>query len=38
LVWKITGFSDSVIYELVPAFLLSSLAIYFVSKATQEKF
>ena len=38
LVWKIKGFSDSVIYELVPAFLLSSLAIYFVSKATQKNF
>jgi len=38
LVWKIKGFSDSVIYELVPAFLLSSLAIYFVSKATKKNF
>jgi sodium/proline symporter len=36
LVWKITGLSDSVVYELVPAFLLSSLAIYFVSKATKK--
>ncbi|MBC8285086.1 MAG: sodium/proline symporter [Nitrospinae bacterium] len=34
LVWKISGLSDSIIYELVPAFLLSSLAIYFVSKKT----
>lgn len=32
LIWKTTGLSESVIYELVPAFLLSSLAIYFVSK------
>lgn len=37
LVWKSTGLSDSVIYELVPAFLLSSLAIYFVSTANQGK-
>jgi len=37
LVWKIKGFSDSMVYELVPAFLLSSLAIYFVSKATKKK-
>jgi len=35
LVWKTTGLSDSVIYELVPAFILSSLAIYFVSKTTK---
>jgi Na+/proline symporter len=34
LVWKITGLSDSVIYELVPAFILSSLAIYLVSRKT----
>lgn len=32
LVWKTTGLSDSVIYELVPAFFLSSLVIYIVSK------
>ena len=38
LAWKIKGFSDSMIYELVPAFLLSSLAIYFVSKATKKNF
>ena len=34
LVWKSTGLSDSVIYELVPAFFLSSLAIYGVSRKT----
>ncbi|MBT5029151.1 MAG: sodium/proline symporter, partial [Nitrospina sp.] len=34
LVWKTTGLSDSVIYELVPAFILSSLAIYCVSRKT----
>jgi len=34
LVWKTTGLSDSVIYELVPAFILSSLAIYGVSRKT----
>ena len=37
LVWKILGFSDSIIYELVPAFLLSCISIYFVSKATNKK-
>ncbi len=36
LVWKVTGLSDSVMYELVPAFLFAALAIYFVSKATTE--
>ncbi len=35
LVWKTTGLSDSVIYERVPAFILSSLEIYFVSKTTK---
>ena len=35
LVWKITGLSESVIYELVPAFILSSLVIYFVSQKTK---
>ncbi len=34
LFWKISGFSDSMIYELVPAFFLSSLVIYIVSKNT----
>jgi len=37
LVWKISGLSDSVIYELVPAFLLSCISIYFVSQATNKK-
>ena len=37
LVWKISGLSDSVIYELVPAFLLSSISIYFVSQVTNKK-
>lgn len=36
LVWKMTSLSESVIYELVPAFLLSGLVIFFVSKAAQE--
>jgi Na+/proline symporter len=36
LIWKVTGLSDSVIYELVPAFFLATLSIYFVSKATAE--
>ena len=37
LVWKMTGLSDSVIYELVPAFLLASLAVWAVSRWTLEK-
>jgi len=36
LVWKATGLSDTVIYELVPAFLAATLAIYFVSKLTSK--
>ncbi len=32
LAWKITGLSETIIYELVPAFLLSSLVIWEVSK------
>ena len=38
LIWKITGLSDSLIYELVPAFIFSSGAIYFVSKKRIELF
>ncbi|MFQ5482362.1 MAG: sodium/proline symporter [Nitrospinaceae bacterium] len=34
LIWKVTGLSEAVIYELVPAFLLASLAIWGVSRAT----
>jgi len=37
LVWKISGLSESFIYELVPAFLLSCISIYFVSQATNKK-
>jgi sodium/proline symporter len=37
LVWKSTGLSESVIYELVPAFLLASLAVWGVSRWTLEK-
>jgi len=37
LIWKVTGLSESVIYELVPAFLFAALAIYFVSKATTDE-
>ena len=37
LVWKISGLSDSIIYELVPAFFLSCISIFFVSKATNKK-
>jgi len=36
LVWKATGLSDTVIYELVPAFLIATLSIYFVSKITSK--
>lgn len=34
LVWKITGLSDALIYELVPAFIVATLSIYFVSNLT----
>jgi sodium/proline symporter len=34
LFWKATGLSDALIYELVPAFLISTLSIYFFSKIT----
>ncbi|NIQ00448.1 MAG: sodium/solute symporter [Nitrospinaceae bacterium] len=37
VVWKVTGLSDSVIYELVPAFLLASLAVWGVSQWTGER-
>ncbi|MFQ5451595.1 MAG: sodium/proline symporter [Nitrospinaceae bacterium] len=37
ILWKVTGLSDSVIYELVPAFLFSSLAVWAVSRITWEK-
>lgn len=32
IVWKVSGLSDAVVYELVPAFLLSCLAVWGVSK------
>ena len=35
--WKLAGWSDSIIYELVPAFLFSTLAICFVSLKTVKK-
>ncbi len=34
LIWKVTGLSDALIYELVPAFLIATLSIYFVSRMT----
>ena len=34
LVWKVTGLSETIIYELVPAFLVATLSIYFVSRRT----
>ncbi len=36
LVWKATGLSDALIYELVPAFLIAALAIYFVSNLSRK--
>ena len=35
--WKLTGLSDRIIYELVPAFILSFLVIIFISMLTKEK-
>jgi sodium/proline symporter len=35
--WKVTGLSDDYIYELVPAFLLSTLAVWAVSRWTIKK-
>jgi sodium/proline symporter len=32
IIWKVTGLSDAIIYELVPAFLLSSFVIWAVSR------
>ncbi len=32
VVWKVTGLSDAIIYELVPAFLLSTLAVWGFSR------
>lgn len=32
ILWKVSGLSDSVIYELVPAFALSSLVVWIVSR------
>jgi len=37
LVWKGLGLSDTVIYELVPAFALASLAVWGVSQWTAKK-
>ncbi|MDA1109401.1 MAG: sodium/proline symporter [Nitrospinae bacterium] len=37
IIWKVSGLSDAVIYELVPAFLFSSLAIWCVSKIGKNK-
>ncbi len=37
IIWKVSGLSDAVIYELVPAFLFSSLAVWGVSRATVNK-
>ena len=37
IVWKVSGLSDAVIYELVPAFLFSCLAIWWASKTGKNK-
>ena len=37
IVWKVTGLSDEIVYELVPAFLFSALTIHFVSKVTSKR-
>lgn len=37
IVWKVSGLSDTVIYELVPAFLFSSIAVWWVSQMTANK-
>ena len=34
IIWKVSGLSEAIIYELVPAFLLSALAVWGVSKFT----
>ena len=34
LIWKASGLSDTLIYELVPAFFIATLSIYLVSKIT----
>ncbi|PIQ95500.1 MAG: symporter [Nitrospinae bacterium CG11_big_fil_rev_8_21_14_0_20_56_8] len=34
VLWKVSGLSDSIIYELVPAFLLAALAVWGVSRQT----
>ena len=36
LIWKATGLSDLLVYELVPAFFIATLSIYFVSKITEK--
>jgi len=37
ILWKESGLSDAVIYEMVPAFLLATLAVWGVSKLTGRK-
>lgn len=37
IIWKVSGLSDAVIYELVPAFLFSCGAVWWVSRATSSK-
>ena len=36
LIWKATGLSDLLVYELVPAFFIATLSIYFVSQITEK--
>lgn len=33
--WKLSGLSDSAVYELVPAFMMASLAVWAVSKSAR---
>ena len=37
IVWKVSGLSETVIYELVPAFLFSCIAVWGVSRVTANK-
>ena len=37
ILWKITGLTDRIVYELVPAFILSGLVIIAVSILTERK-
>jgi sodium/proline symporter len=36
IIWKVSGLSESIIYELVPAFLIASLVVWGVSRGTHQ--